>query len=135
MRDRLLIRRAKELRASLSQAERRLWYFLRRNNLGCRFRRQYPIGPYIADFACVDPRVVIEVDGGQHAEQSKYDESRDRFMRDRGFIVLRFWSNDVLQNTEGVLEVILRAVQEKKVPPSCPCMLQGSGHEIQERLC
>jgi very-short-patch-repair endonuclease len=93
---------------------------LRRENLGCRFRRQHPIGPYIADFASVDPRVVIEVDGGQHAEQSAYDKARDDFMRAQGFVVLRFWSNEVLLQTDAVLEVIIRAIEARKSPPSCP---------------
>ena len=118
MRDGLIIHRAKELRSNLTEAERRLWYFLRRNHLGCRFRRQHPIGPYIADFACLRPRIVIEVDGGQHVEQHEYDVVRDEFMRERGFVVLRFWSNEMLQQTESVLQVIWREIEAmKKAPP------------------
>jgi very-short-patch-repair endonuclease len=112
MRDQFTTRRARQLRSKLPDAERRLWYSLRRKHLGYRFRRQHPIGPYIADFACLRPRVIIEVDGGQHAAQRTYDAARDRFMRENGFVVLRFWSNEVLQNTPGVLEVILRVVRE-----------------------
>jgi len=120
MRDSHTTTRAKELRSRITDAERHLWYFLRHRYFGCRFRRQHPIGPYIADFACVDLRIIIEVDGGQHAVQSAYDASRDQFIRDQGFIVLRFWSNEVLTNTDGVLDVILRTIQERKAPPSCP---------------
>jgi very-short-patch-repair endonuclease len=91
------------------------------DQLGCRFHRQLPIGPYIADFACLHPRIVIEVDGGQHATQQTYDHARDDFIRDRGFIVLRFWSNEVLLKTEAVLESIWKEVQKAKgLPPSCP---------------
>src|SRR5687768_10250229 len=101
MRDSFTTKRARELRSELTDAERHLWRFLRRENLGCRFRRQHPIGPYIADFVSVDPRVVIEVDGGQHAEQSAYDKARDDFMRAQGFVVLRFWSTEVLLQTDA----------------------------------
>jgi very-short-patch-repair endonuclease len=118
MRDRLIIQRAKELRSNLTEAESRLWYFLRRNHLGCRFRRQHPIGPYVADFACLRPRIVIELDGGQHLQQHHYDEARDKFMRERGFVVLRFWSNEMLERSESVLQVIWGEIESrKKTPP------------------
>ena len=120
MRDQLLIQYARELRAHQTDAEQRLWYLLRRKHLGCRFRRQYPIGPYIADFATLRPRLVIELDGGQHVLQHHYDEARDDSMRAHGFVVLRFWSNEVLQNTAGVLEVIRKTIQAQSPPPSCP---------------
>lgn len=117
MRDRFTQSRARELRLHLTDAERKLWSHLRRRHLdGLRFRRQVPIGPYIADFACLEPRIVVEVDGSQHATQENYDAKRDAFLKEQGFRVLRFWANDVLAQTDGVLEVIYRAMQE--APPS-----------------
>ena len=116
MRDRFTQLRAKELRHRLTEAEQHLWQYLRRRFvLGCRFRRQVPIGPYIADFACLNPRLVVEVDGSQHSAQSIYDAKRDAFLRARGYRVLRFHSNEVLAETDAVLAVIFRAIEE---PPS-----------------
>ena len=74
-------------------------------------RRQRPIGPYIADFVCLEVSLIIEVDGGQHAEQIKEDEARTRFLEKAGFRVIRFWNNDVLANTDGVLEAIFHELQ------------------------
>ena len=104
---------ARQLRASSTDAERRLWRSLRgRQVCGARFRRQVPLGEYIVDFASFDRRLVIEIDGGQHAERShaQRDTDRDRWLRLQDFTVLRFWSNDVLSNTAGVLSVIDAAV-------------------------
>jgi very-short-patch-repair endonuclease len=99
--------RARSLRKNMTDAERRLWRYLRQRQLdGHKFRRQVRIGPYIADFACLNPLIVIEVDGGQHAEARAYDARRDDYMRGQGFRVLRFWNNDVLSNMEGVWEMI-----------------------------
>ena len=132
MRDRFTRERARELRHRLTEAERHLWLHIRKHNLGCRFRRQVPIGPYIADFACLDLRIVVEVDGRQHIEQSAYDVARDGFIREQGFVVLRFWSNEVLQQTEAVLQVIWVAIQEKKLPPSSPS--DGQEPECRGRM-
>jgi very-short-patch-repair endonuclease len=86
-----------------------MWYFLRRGNLlGFRFRRQAPIGPYIVDFLCIDAALVIEIDGSQHADARVYDARRERLLAARGLRVLRFWNTEVLLETEGVIEVILR---------------------------
>jgi very-short-patch-repair endonuclease len=105
-------RHAISLRKSATATERHLWRFLRNRQLaGFRFRRQVPIGNYIADFACVEGKVVIEVDGGQHLTQQKYDARRDRELAERGYQVMRFWDNDVLLNTESVLVVILQALE------------------------
>jgi adenine-specific DNA-methyltransferase len=79
---------------------------------GHKFRRQYPIGPYIADFVCLERRLVVEVDGGQHMERVTEDERRTGFIEAHGFKVLRFWSHDVLQDIEAVLDVILSELQE-----------------------
>jgi very-short-patch-repair endonuclease len=101
---------ARKLRGHLTDAETKLWARLRRKQLdGHRFRRQAPIGPYVADFTCFDPKLIIEVDGGQHAE-SKMDVIRTAFLEREGFRVLRFWNNDVLKNTDGVVAVIRAAL-------------------------
>ena len=76
-----------------------------------KFRRQQPLGNYIVDFVCLEKRLIIEVDGGQHAEQSDYDAERDDWLREQGFIVLRFWNNDVLKNFEGVTERIFETLK------------------------
>ena len=107
MRDRTTQERARQLRSQLTDAERRLWRYLRRRFLGrYRFRRQVPIGRYIADFVCLSSRLIVEVDGGQHDFQRRYDEKRDAYLKSRGFRVMRFWNNDVLAQTEGVLQAI-----------------------------
>jgi very-short-patch-repair endonuclease len=106
----LLTKRARELRAAMTDAERALWRVLRQRQLGARFRRQAPIGPYIVDFASLERKLVIEVDGGQHAE-SESDAERDVWLRERGFRVLRFWNHEVLTNPVGVAAVILEALQ------------------------
>jgi len=104
------IARARALRAEMTDAERKLWFALRDRRLGrVKFRRQVPIGPFVADFLCYSARLVIEVDGGQHAE-SRRDERRDRWFAANSFRVLRFWNNDVLSNVDGVLTVIIDAV-------------------------
>ena len=87
----------------MTDSERKLWFALRdRRFANFKFRRQVPMGPFIADFVCYDVRVIIEVDGGPHAGSSR-DEHRDRWFAEHGFVVLRFWNNDVLSNLEGVL--------------------------------
>ena len=102
---------ARDLRRHMTDAERALWRHLCRRQLcDYRFRRQSPIGPYIADFACLERRLVIEVDGGQHCDSAS-DQARDRYLRRAGFRVLRFWNHDVLGNIEGVVHVITQALQ------------------------
>lgn len=104
------VQRARNLRKNLTPAERKLWQVLRRRQISdVRFRRQVPIGPYIADFCCLERRIIIEIDGGQHARQADADKRRTRWLGDRGFAVIRFWNNDVLQNLEGVLVRISHA--------------------------
>ena len=100
--------KAPVLRRDATDAERRLWSALRDRRLeGYRFRRQYPIGPYIADFACTRDQLIVEADGGQHAE-NQADERRTAWLEKHGWRVLRFWNNDVLTNTEGVIDTILK---------------------------
>jgi len=101
--------RAQGLRREPTDAERTLWYGLRYGQLGWRFRRQFPIPPYIVDFACLEAQLAIECDGGQHAEPGEHDR-RDAALRRQGWRVLRFWNNDILQNRLGVLQRILEAL-------------------------
>jgi very-short-patch-repair endonuclease len=106
-----LASRAGQLRKRPTEAERVLWRSLRARQVeGLKFRRQQPIGGYIVDFACLEKALVIEVDGGQHAEdtQAEKDRTRDRWLESEGFTVLRFWDHEVLANTLGVLEEIGR---------------------------
>ncbi|HVI57345.1 MAG TPA: endonuclease domain-containing protein [Luteimonas sp.] len=100
---------ARHLRRNMTDAERELWHHLRnRAFMGHKFRRQYPVGPWIVDFACPAQRLVVELDGGQH-EDSK-DAARTRGLEARGFTVLRFWNNDVFLQQGIVLAVILDAL-------------------------
>ena len=101
------LERAKTLRQSQTDAEGLLWHYLCRKQLdGYKFRRQQPIGPYIVDFACMSRKLVIELDGGQHAERHAYDETRDDYLRGKGYRILRFWNNEVFQNCMDVLEAV-----------------------------
>ena len=103
---------ARELRKSMTDAERRLWRYLRSEQLnGIRFRRQYVIGNYITDFAAPEIRLIVELDGGQHAIQQAYDQQRSAFLQSQGYRVLRFWNHDVLQQTESVLAEIRQYCQ------------------------
>ena len=96
--------RARALRNNPTDAESKLWAQLRQRNLdGFRFRRQQPIGPYIVDFFCPDARLVVEIDGGQHAARENEDAERTEWLGSRGYRVVRYWNNEVLSNTEGVL--------------------------------
>ena len=98
----------------MTDAERRLWQGLRHRLVeGHRFRRQVPLGPYIVDFCCLQLGLVIEADGGQHAE-SKSDERRDAWLSEQGYRVLRFWNVDIQRNFESVMESIMRAVAERE---------------------
>jgi very-short-patch-repair endonuclease len=100
--------KAWELRQKSTDAERLLWRYLRAKRLdGLKFRRQEPIGNYIVDFVSFNKRVIVEVDGGQHMARKVADEKRTTWLEEQGFKVLRFWNNDVLKNTEGVIRTIL----------------------------
>ena len=104
---------AKALRKSATDAEMLLWGKLKAKQLqGIKFRRQQPIGNFIIDFISFEKRLVIELDGGQHAKDRQKDQKRDLFLSEKGFKVLRFWNNDVLTNIEGVLAVIRKKCSE-----------------------
>ncbi len=106
---------ARRLRKNPTDAERRLWLRLRRYQLdGCQFRRQAPIGRYIVDFACFDRRLVVEIDGGQHAWREAADSERTAWLESEGFRVLRFWNNEVLGNTDGVVAAVLEALRPQR---------------------
>ena len=114
---------AKTLRKGLTDSERELWKYLRAKRLGgLKFRRQEPIGNYIVDFVCYEKRLVIEVDGGQHAQEKKKDAVRDGWLREQGFKVIRFWDSEVLTNILGVLELV-----GESVTPSPDPSRQGRG--------
>jgi len=101
------------MRRVATDAERKLWFLLRDRRLdGAKFRRQVPLGPYILDFVCFERRLVIEVDGGQHAE-SATDIARDARLRAEGFEIVRYWNNDVLGNPEGVLTDLLQRLDKR----------------------
>jgi very-short-patch-repair endonuclease len=107
---------ARSLRSTMTEAEKRIWFRLRAHRLnGASFRRQEPIGAYIVDFVCFDARLIVEVDGGQHAD-SQRDKIRDAWLESQGFTMLRFWNNDVLQNIESVMTAI-HAVLAERAPP------------------
>ena len=102
-----LTRFARKLRREQMDQERILWSRLRARKVGGpRFRRQHPIGPYIVDFCCPEMMLVVELDGGQHADQETEDQERTRFLESQGYRVIRFWNNQVVENLEGVLEKI-----------------------------
>src|SRR4051812_32689702 len=117
---------ARDLRLSSTDAERFLWNRLRRRQLvGCKFRRQFPMFGYIVDFVCLEARLIVELDGSQHAERVEYDEARTRTLMLNGFSVLRFWNNDVLNDCEGVLTTVLRHLQAPPSPQPSPASGRG----------
>jgi very-short-patch-repair endonuclease len=128
-----LSRYARRLRRSQTDAERKLWSRLRDRRLnGARFRRQHPIGPYIADFCCTEAKLVVELDGGQHAVRKRSDAERTAFLAGQGYRVLRFWDNEALTNMEGVLLRIIEALGVKGPFPS-PCPLP-KGERVSRTL-
>jgi very-short-patch-repair endonuclease len=124
----VMTNRARTLRGNLTDAERVLWRELRQHQLGRRFRRQFPIPPYAADFACIEARLIVEVDGGQHAMPGDHDR-RDGRLRAQGWRILRFWNNDVLGNRHGVLQTIAEALglPTERNPLPNPPPLAGEG--------
>ena len=115
----------------MTDSERRLWSRLRMEQLGVKFRRQHPLGNYVADFASLYPKLIVELDGSQHADQADYDAVRDAYFRRNGFVVLRFPTNDPLLNIDGVLTVIADELTVLGVPPSQAS--PGGGRREQPR--
>ena len=123
---------ARALRREETDAERKLWKALRGRQFdGLKFRRQQPIGPYIADFACHQLKLVIELDGGQHGSQTKKDDARTVRLESEGYRVLRFWNNDVLSNIDGVLTEIQSATTTPPTPDPSP---QGGGEKKRQTV-
>ncbi len=110
-----LIGQARRLRREMTDAERKLWSRLRRSQIGLKFRRQVPFGPYILDFFCVKAGLDVELDGSQHYTEKRIgkDRERDLFLQQQGLTVLRFSSRDALVNTDSVVEEIYSCVQER----------------------
>jgi len=125
-----MLNNAKTLRTNQTEAEQRLWYHLRAHRfMGLKFKRQKPMGRYIVDFLCVERRLIIELDGGQHAEQVAYDQQRDAWLLSQGYTVLRFWNNEVMQQLEGVLEQIRCTISSNPLLNPLP----QAGEEANEK--
>jgi very-short-patch-repair endonuclease len=125
-----LLNNAKILRSNQTFAEQKLWYFLRAHRfMGKKFKRQKPIGRYVVDFVCVEEKLVIELDGGQHAESHAYDRERDAWLLSQGYTVLRFWNNELMTETESVLEKIRLTVSAHTLSPG-PSPTNVRGEEV-----
>ena len=104
-----LTKLARQLRKDATDAERLVWKYLRARQLNnVKFRRQQPIGPFIVDFVCFEKKLIIEIDGGHHSENEEINLRRTEWLRAKGYRVIRFWNNEVLQNSRGVFEEILK---------------------------
>ena len=107
--------KAKQLRSNSTDAERNLWAHIRNRQLeGWKFRRQLPIDRFIVDFACAELRIIVEIDGGQHAEQVIYDLNRTKILQSKGYQVVRYWNNEVLGNIEGVIEALTLTLSQRE---------------------
>jgi very-short-patch-repair endonuclease len=105
--------RAKELSRNLTPAEAKLWGYLRAHHIeDVHFRKQHAIGNYIVDFCALRKKLIIELDGSQHLEQEEYDLERTAFLKSKGYRVLRFWNNDVMNDIDGVICAIVFAMEE-----------------------
>jgi very-short-patch-repair endonuclease len=109
--------KARELRKELTPTERKLWVYLRGDNLGVNFRRQHAIGNYITDFCSPKAKLIIELDGSQHLDQEEYDEERTKYFQSLGYRVIRFWNNQITNEIENVILVIMDAIHPH---PSSP---------------
>ena len=127
-----LLDNAKILRRNLTETEQKLWYHLRAHRfMGKKFKRQKPIGRYVVDFVCLEAKLVIELDGGQHAESVEYDSARDSWLISEGYTVLRFWNNELMNEMEGVLERIRLTLSNEAIvsetlsPSPSPTSVRG----------
>ncbi len=100
-------KRSRDLRINATDAEKKVWQQLRLRNLsGYKFRRQHPIGNYIVDFVCLERKLIVELDGGQHQDSLEYDSKRSERLEGKGYRVIRFWDNEALQDTDAVIKAI-----------------------------
>jgi len=114
----------------MTDAEQKLWYRLRAGRFqGWKFRRQVPLGRFIVDFLCEEARLIVEVDGGQHAERLREDSERTEWLGARGYAVIRFWNNDVLGNIEGVLATLSPALSQGRGRKKRAAEVRGSKSE------
>lgn len=117
---------ARNLRRNQTEAEKRLWRSFRdRQVCGFKFRRQHIIEPYIVDFVCIEKKLIVEIDGGQHAERVEADKERTSCLENKGYKVIRFWNNEVLGNTDAVLDVIFDILNETPHPNPLPSKGRG----------
>ena len=107
------MRRAANLRKEATPAEVKLWGYLRREQMGVKFRRQHALGNYIVDFCCIEKKLIIELDGSQHLDLQEYDEIRTEYLESLGYRVLRFWNNQVMKDINGVIVAIEYALEER----------------------
>jgi very-short-patch-repair endonuclease len=129
-------RKARVLRKNQTDAESLLWHHLRDRRLaGHKFRRQHPIGAFIADFVCVEHRIVVELDGGQHSLRVEDDNRRSAFLKSKGYEVVRFWNHEVLKDTQAVLEFILRIIEESDTPSPRPSPPQARERKANRIRC
>ena len=130
------VERARQLRRDPTIPERKLWALLYPfRHQGYHFRRQYPVGPYYADFACIHAKLIIEADGDTHAFQTEHDQRRDTYLRSRGFRVLRLWNNEITDNPDGVHQVIAQALAtvSRLTPTPDPSPSTGGGRPRKQR--
>ena len=114
-----MLRRARQMRREPPDSERKFWSLVRgRRFAGFKFRRQVWIGTFIVDFVCEQPKLIVEIDGGQHSMHLSYDAARTRYFQTRGYRVIRYWNNDVLARTEAVAENLRHVLREIGQPPS-----------------
>ena len=125
------VERARELRRNSSDAEKRMWRALREAFPAVKFRRQVPIGPYFVDFCSHSTRLIVEVDGGQHAQAADYDAARTRYLEAQGYRILRFWNNDVLGNIDGVVASISLSLRERE---GAAQRREGEGDQLTSSL-
>ena len=118
--------RARTLRHNMTEAEKQIWQILRARQMeGHKFRRQVPIGRYIADFVCHDARLIVEIDGGQHDSSSYCEIPRTEFLQNEGYRILRFWNDEIRENLGGVHHTIVDALATS--PPPKPSPIKGEG--------
>ena len=123
---------ARRLRRNQTDAERTLWFRLRDRRLGgWKFRRQFPVDRFVVDFFCADAHLIVEVDGGQHAVRAEADAQRTKVLEAMGYLVLRYWNNDVMKNIDGVIEDISTTLEHHRSEPPHPNPLPSEERELQ----